>query len=481
MKVNVKHTHIEITDYNKGDCERLEKYLSVWDESIFSYVPMGYYYDEDKKILKIPRGVNTNYVEKLLGVICRKDIKHDNIKKIELNSTGTPRNELQQDAINFVMGNKKYNYVKKYSQVFVNLNPGEGKTFIGTTTICMKKLVTMIVIHTEKIKNQWIESLLKFTDINEEDICIINGSNGINNLLENKDNRYKVYIVNHKTFTSYGSKCGWDFLSKLTNHLGIGYKIIDEVHLNFANTINIDLNCNIKYNLYLTATAARTDMKEDRLFNIFFSNSVRYVDINSIHKRHVVYLGLRYNSRPSEEIQASMQTYKGFSQVRYADYLEECPKLYDTLSYLLNKIKDTEGRILILSTKISTSEKIRDFVKDFYDNKTVSTYHSKLDDREKEKALESDIICSTLKSAGTGFDLNGLRVLICTEPYSSSVTAKQISGRLRPYEDKDTLYVEIIDTGFKAVYRMYKERLKTFKLICKKMLNLDMNKIKEDE
>jgi len=96
-------------------------------------------------------------------------------------------------------------------------------------------------------------------------------------------------------------------------------------------------------------------------------------------------------------------------------------------------------------------------------------------------ALTSDIISSTPKSTGTGSDIPGLRILIMTEPYSSAITANQISGRLREYSSSEyTFYIELVDRGFGRVYDMYKKRLKHFKTKCVKILELKYNNERVD-
>lgn len=67
-----------------------------------------------------------------------------------------------------------------------------------------------------------------------------------------------------------------------------------------------------------------------------------------------------------------------------------------------------------------------------------------------------------------------------TEPYSSSVTAKQVSGRLREYApDAYTFYIELVDTGFPKVVEMYKKRLKVFKKKCVSINEIDFDRVTE--
>ena len=75
---------------------------------------------------------------------------------------------------------------------------------------------------------------------------------------------------------------------------------------------------------------------------------------------------------------------------------------------------------------------------------------------------------------GTGVHIDGLRITIMTESYSSDVQADQTSGRLREFNDTDyTFYVELVDEGFKKVKEMYKKRLPVFKKKCYKILEID--------
>jgi len=170
-----------------------------------------------------------------------------------------------------------------------------------------------------------------------------------------------------------------------------------------------------------------------------------------------------------------MNTYHGFNKIRYSEYQMECKEFYDALDYTISYFKDKEGKIMILSSKIDSTEAIRDYLNDRFPELSVSTYHSKLSPADKQKALGSDIISTTPKSAGTGVDIPGLRTVIMAESYSSVVQADQVSGRLREYSDHDnTFYVEFVDTGFDKVYSMYKKRLPLFKKKCAKILSIQL-------
>ena len=73
---------------------------------------------------------------------------------------------------------------------------------------------------------------------------------------------------------------------------------------------------------------------------------------------------------------------------------------------------------------------------------------------------------------GTGSDIEHIRSLIIMEPYSSEVTAKQLTGRLRPYvQGGDSYAYELVDTGFHSIVSMVNKRITKLKEICKSVKN----------
>lgn len=483
-KINVKHTSIVIENYTLGDKPSFEKYLSVWDEGKFRFNPIGFMYREDTKELLIPRGVNINYIEKEFDTTANVLFTPDPYENVSIKLKAPPRDNVQKDAIAFLIGETNFKYTKKYTQLLLNLDPGVGKTYITTAALTFLGMKTIVITHIEKIKNQWKETLLDKTDLSENHICNIKNSNVISKLLKDKNPKYKVYLINHGTISSYAKKHGWQAIGELFRHLKTGVKIYDEAHLNFANIIKIDLNTNTKKTIYLTATFGRTNRYEDRLFNICFSNLVKFTAklSNELSKKkkearkHTIYVSVLYDSKPSLDTQAYMSTNRGFNKNRYSNYQRQCEVFYKVIKYMVKYFLDKEGKLMILSSMIESVESIKDFLNEnFGENKGIYSYHSKLDNDTKERALLGDIICTTPLSAGTGFDLPGLRTIIMAESYSSKIEAKQVSGRLREYSpDEYTFYVELVDTGFKKAHDMYRRRLKYFKDKCAKVLCLDL-------
>ena len=189
-KVTVNHTSINISEYDLGDQPKLEKYLSTWDSARYRYIPRGFIYDESKRILHIPRGVDVSYVEKMFDTTAEVSYTPDDYDKVSIKIKAIPKDDGQRQAIAFLTGKGDFLYTQKYSQLLLNLPPGEGKTVIATMAIATLSLKTMIITHIDRIRKQWVDTLVKMTDLGENDICIIDGSASIRKLMKSTKNKF---------------------------------------------------------------------------------------------------------------------------------------------------------------------------------------------------------------------------------------------------------------------------------------------------
>ena len=480
-KIEVRHTSILIHNYEINDEPELQNQFSVYDPIKHRRSHKGMLWDEEKKILYLPRGADINYLEKIFKEPATMKYDYDPFESMSIHAKVPPKDNMQRNATAFLIGAEKYNYTKKYSQMLLQMPPGSGKTFIITTALQFIGMRAFIIVPNEKIKKQFIISLLKFTDIGSEHIIDVRGKSEINKIMRKDIPKWKVYVACHGTLISHAKRNGWESIEELLKHTKVGVKIYDEAHLYFENILKIDFHTNTKKTIYVTATFKRSDYSENILFNKCFKNVVSFsLESKDIDKKHIMYLGIQYNSNPSLDEQTFMVTKMGFNKIRYANYQVEQSSFYDALDYTIKYFKEYEGKILILCSTIDGVEKIKKFINDGYNDISVSSYHSKVTDDEREKAFTADIICTTPQSAGVGVDIPGLRVVIMCESYSSEVQAEQVSGRLREYGDsEDTFYVELVDVGFPKVYKMWKGRLNVFKKKCKKMLSLDLTTKKD--
>jgi hypothetical protein len=90
----------------------------------------------------------------------------------------------------------------------------------------------------------------------------------------------------------------------------------------------------------------------------------------------------------------------------------------------------------------------------------IGIYTSLLPKEEKLIEKKKKLLLSTTKSAGLGEHIEHLKMtVVLAEPFKSEVIARQTLGRTR---DKDTLYIELVDLGFKYTRNFYYAKLPVF-------------------
>ena len=473
-KIVLYNTRIDIHGYEIGDCEELESSLCVWNQIYFRLEPRGLQYNEKEKILSVPRGIDVNFLVSKLKLPVHTDTNYNKFDKVNLKLKYEPRNDIQIKSLAFLTGEGKFKYTQEYSQLSLNLDTGDGKTYCVIASLCLHKMKAIIITHTENIKDQWKKSLIKFTNIDPRRICDLTGTKKMEDMFTEDTDDYDMYLVNHGTIQSYAKKNGWENLNRFFEYIRVGIKVFDEAHLHFKSIINVDLNTNVHKTFYLTATFERTDKSEDRVFHLCFKNIAKYgYETRGEKRKHIKYVAVKFNSKPNMEDQMSIKTKMGFNRHAYMDYQMEKGIIFDVIKYVMDTFGRLEGKALVLSSKIESADKLKDLIVEWYPDKSVGIYHSKISKVEKEGIKEYDIISSTPQSCGTGFDVPGLRYNIMLEPYNATITANQVCGRLREIPDEFTYHIELIDVGFPKVKEMYRKRLKVFKEKCYSVSEVD--------
>lgn len=143
-----------------------------------------------------------------------------------------------------------------------------------------------------------------------------------------------------------------------------------------------------------------------------------------------------------------------------------------TVEIAQNEVK--YGKMLILSPTIVSVNIIAGYVEKMYPKLKIGTINSHNSAAENDRVkAECDILVSTVKSCGTGFDVKDLSKLVVAEQFKSWILADQVSGRLRRRPDgKDTYMWDIVDSQIpqlrawaNARADVLKRKAKSFKVI----------------
>lgn len=472
-EIIVKPSCIQITNYKFGSCPRIENSFSVYDKVTFSYYYIGIYYDKENKILYLPRGIDIWFLENTLGVKAKIEKNTFNEFDIynDIKIKYLPRDKTQKEALKFMLGKNEYRDTATKSQLSVNLNTGKGKTYISVATFAYTGIKSMIITYAVNWLEQWKDKILEYTNLQEKEICFIANSNMIFRLMritEKQIRSYKIFLVTHATIKSYGDKNGWDEVSNLFKKLKIGIKIFDEAHMNFQNMAMIDFFSNVYKTYYLTATAMRSDPRENQIYQTSMKNVLSIELFDQKNDPHSDYLSILYNSKPEAQIVSFCKNKYGMDRNKYTNYIinnERFKKvsvvLIDLVLNILNGCTPKEKCLIYIGVN-NAIETFCHWIVEYFPELEgeIGIYTSIVSPEEKELAKKKRFIITTTKSASACLDIDNLKVvLLLCEPFASELLARQTIGRLR---NPNTLYIELVDTGFYHCKSYYQKKKPVF-------------------
>lgn len=478
MEIYAYNTHYEVTNYNLGSHYELEKQLSTYDE-IYHKRDDKFYYDDETKTLYLPRGFD----DAKLSDILKRPINYVDLKtkpkRISFSMITPPRNDVQKESIRFLTGKDEYSYMKDVSQAVLSLPGGGGKTYSAIAAMSIYGVKTIVITHTVDIRDQWVERFKEYTNLSESSIEIIDGSAKLVNCLNGKSrasfNNASCYLVVHRTLDMFMKENGIKALDKVMRKLGIGLKIIDECHKEFANTLMIDYATNVWKTFYLTATFKRS-IADDKLFQTSFNRVHKlYKNTEEMGQtRNVYYIIDEFCTNISQVEIAGMIVKKMFNAYRYIDTELEYGDILDHVYKWLKWFyidRGEDGKCYIISPKKSSCEVMYKLAKQTLPDKKICIHNS---DGKIDDLSEYDVICATFKMVGTGNDLDGLRMIINTEPIGSDANIDQLVHRLmRGKDTRNAYYIEPIDKRIPNIVNMLKRRKRVMKKFVKHILHVN--------
>ena len=474
-KIILKHSRIEINDYEMGDAPRLEYLFSVWNPTYHQSFLKAIEYDEENKKLIIPRGFDINYLKNTF--MCEPVV--DKSCDPYTNSDPLPikyltKDDRQLEILKFVLGEDKYYYTKSKSQLSVNSTTGSGKTFITVAAMCFTGARTIIITNSIDWLNQWKDRILEYTQLDEKQIYMLTGSSSIHKILNRDPLQYQVILATHATIRSYGEKYGWNAVDELFKYLQCSFKVYDEAHLYFDNMCKIDFHSNTKKTLYLTATPARSSKEENQIYQMYFKNIPSISLFNEETDPHVNYCAIHFNSHPSAMDINRCKNQYGFDRNKYVSYVVDRPNFLKLVTVLIDMVYNINGKVLIYIGTNDGIKAVYDYIISQFPflNGYVGIYTSAVDKDVKEANLYNKIILSTTKSCGAASDIKDLRCVInLAEPFKSEVLSRQTLGRCR---EDNTLYLDVVDTGFYFTKKYYEAKKPIFSIYSKSCKDIHM-------
>lgn len=476
VNIYVYRTKIVITGYDKpkNTPGYLPNIFCVWDTKAKRYIKfMRYSHLLDNGDIIVPR---TCDLRKIIDRLRSQDVTIDGIynepdtdvipykylsRPVHLNSDIKPKNEFQEEAIKFLTDP---HYRDDIHFRLLSLPTGEGKTVCAMFAISILNRKTLIVVNS--LMDQWVKELFSKIDVSYKKLYEIRGMDSVYKLMEKERcDKYDIYLASLKTLMLSQEE---NLYEPLMRKIGIGLKIIDEIHLQSYSNIYLDMCANISDTIYLSATPNRSNSSENYTFTQIMKNCPSFGSIMLDYRRkYLNCIYVMYDTHPKYYEVKECNTFRGFHCGNFAKHIfneKNAHIILDIINWAvsvsLENIDESE-KIAIILEHLSDVQKVKNYLEEKFPNLTIGEYTSNISKDEKKYSLENQVILSTEDSFGTGADMRGkLRVLINVTTYASKVTAQQLPGRLRDIPGKNVYYIDLVNLGFKRTYEHYLTRSK---------------------
>ena len=482
--IRVRRSNLQVTDYTWNDSPSLEYKFSVYDILTHSYYYKGISYDESKKILYLPRGMDIQLVQrytKSTAIIDKEIDPWSTAGKVYIKYL--PKNDVQKQTIRFILGMGEYEYTRPYSQLCINLMTGKGKTYVTIASMAYEESKFIVITAVRDWLKQWKDKALEYTDFKEKEILQLHTSDMCKIVDGRLDtSNIKMFTCTHSSFGEFASKYGWDAVDLLFKRLNVKYKIFDEAHLYFDSISMIDFHSNTYKTLYLTASPFKSNDKENEIYKRYFEFVPSIELFDKERDAMAQYISVHYNSHPTPyQIMNCMNKF-GLIKARYIDYCLKNDNFWKVVyCCFCEAILPNPGRTLILTETNPPIQIIKQWIESNFPEYIgqIGTFQGETSEKDRAIAKQCKIVITNRMCGGTCLDIQNLGVCFpVLVPTKSRVITQQLFGRVgrEGATLPNFLYLDIVDEGFRKLKEFYTFRLPVFMKYatkCSKVLYRD--------
>ena len=409
----------------RADLTRRSKQYNTSD-----YIVQKFYLESDNGDLLIPRFFPVqNFINEKVTI----DDLSQKGEKIKINHQIVPRNEIQNQAINYMLTNESG---------IMELQPGVGKTVISIFVIATRKRKSFILVHRDALVDQWKKRFLQFTDLKDEDISRLTSSSFEDDLSKS------IIISTNQTFISLLKRNRRPFLNTLKNS-NFGIFIADEVHTTVGAPSFSECSIHIPANVIfgLSATPYRWDGNSD-VIKYHLGETFSSDDTSGTMEPKVTVILVDYQIDIPKR---HTYLYWGgdFQRSRYLNLMKKSEVFMNVAKKLLEKIK-IDKNVIFVAERIKLIDELYNWLD--HDNKSRFTGSA------KDDQLEYQITFSTPGKIRDGIDIKEKDCLVMTSPISN---ISQMCGRvIREKEGKQMpAIIDMVDIGCKRMSNTFYKRL----------------------
>lgn len=316
--------------------------------------------------------------------------------------------------------------------------------------------------------DKWVSDFCNIYEMEKEDIWVVDGSKNLKLLLNTAlagKLTHRVIVISSRLlqnwFGDYNEMpqdvyelAGWPCKpDNLFEILGAGVRLIDEAHQEFHLGFMIDLFTHAIMSMSLSATMVSDDQFITQMYELVYPKKTRYDQVpisKYIHSyawmfrfenprllKTTGYSGFYNHNEFEESILKNKTMTKG-----YLEFIEKLVKRH----FLEDEYKPGD-KCLVYCSSIDMCDAVSKYLKKVLVKPGTA---KKLDVRRYvgedpyENLMEAEISVSTLKSAGTGHDIDSLTTVVLTHAISSSQSNIQGFGRLRNLQGRKMKFAYLV-------------------------------------
>ena len=443
----------------------LEEVLSYFDGDL--HVRKFYSYMEEDGIIYLP-AMFRKQVEFIFAdaeFVMNPNIIH--YEDIEIEAKFPPRNQTQEDGIDFLTHNEPFNNNRS-----LILPTGTGKTFMSIEAICRLKRKTMILVDTVSLADQWIDELEILTTLERKDMIVLVSSD-IKEYLDGPMTESVVIFV-HRSLANFSLVELYDLFATLK----IGLRIFDEYHVEYKSMIRILSSSDTSFNFFLSATPDRSDYMENKIFKMFREGISIFTRKRVVN--HVDLILYEYDQKIEPKVVRRFQISKGFSTMRYANYIAEHEYMFEIYFNMIKVLLELYwGKKIVFTIPNNklismVGERLSVLIHD-EDYEKIGIFNSTIHKNKRAEQLLKPIILTTDKSFEKSLNVLDMEVLVNLVPFKSQPKSTQLIGRIRDVGSGNVF----IDVGDISIPKEHTRRRTTLKKEARKVYRTSHEKMVE--
>jgi len=331
----------------------------------------------------------------------------------------------------------------------IEFQMGAGKTVTACFDIERTAVRTVLFCKAGYTRKWQLELVNKYTNMTKEEVVILRGLDAIKKAIrqrkEKKQKRIKFFIIPTRTMqlwlADYYRLGEYSFKKKygimpyeLLPTLGIGYKLVDEVHQEFHALFMIELFTHVRNYTALSGTLVTMDSFLQNMHRLSFPLNIRMppLPIKKYTKSYATYWDLK-SLKGIKTSEAGSNTY---SHLAFEESILSQKTLlqgYLQLIYTVARkayfhIEHPKKQLLIFAARVDMCTLIVQYFKNIHPELNVVRF---VEEDPLEEALKGDVIVTTLGKSGTAIDYPHVISVIQTTAVDSISTNQQSFGRPR--------------------------------------------------